>query len=72
MRTSLYENGVTVEITHKSDLLKNTKGGFRVGYVWLANTEAAISMDMGKLVGWDGGTVFIQYHSQHGMTSEGF
>jgi len=72
LRTSLYDSGVTVEITHKSDLLSNSKGGIRQGSVWLANTEAAINMDMGKLADWEGATVFIQYHSQHGRQARDF
>jgi len=68
-RSSLYDKGVTVELTHKSDLLANTSGGASRGSAWLANSEAAINMDMGKLAGWDATTAFIQYHVQHGAKS---
>lgn len=68
-RSSLYDKGVTVELTHKSDLLANTSGGIARGAVWLMNSEAAINMDMDKLAGWDATTAFIQYHVQHGNKS---
>ena len=71
-RSSLYDKGITVEFTHKSDMLSNTSGGIRRGSVWLANTEAAINMDLGKLADWDATTVFIQYHVQHGDQTKDF
>ena len=68
-RSNLYDKGVTVELTHKSDLLANTSGGVSRGSVWLANSEAAVNMDLGKLTGWDATTAFVQYHIQHGNKS---
>lgn len=71
-RASLYEKGVTVDITHKSDLLANTSGGIARGGVWLMNSEAAVSLDMERLVGWGGASAFIQYHVQHGSQPQDF
>lgn len=68
-RSSLYDKGVTVELTHKSDMLANTSGGVARGAVVLMNSEAAVNMDLGKLAGWDATTAFIQYHVQHGNKS---
>ena len=68
-RSSLYDKGVTVELTHKSDLLANTSGGAARGSVWLMNSDAAVSMDMDKLAGWGSASAFIQYHAQHGNKS---
>lgn len=68
-RSSLYDKGITVELTHKSDLLANTSGGVSRGSAWLANSEVAVNMDLGKLAGWDATTAFIQYHVQHGAKS---
>ncbi|MDO8291460.1 MAG: hypothetical protein Q7T29_01130, partial [Gallionella sp.] len=52
-RSSLYDKGITVELTHKSDMLANTSGGVARGAVVLMNSEAAVNMDLGKLAGWD-------------------
>lgn len=68
-RSSLYDKGVTVELTHKSDLLANVSGGNSYGSAWLANSEIAVNMDMGKLAGWDATTAYFQYHVQHGAKS---
>lgn len=68
-RSALYDSGVAVELTHKSDLLANTSGGTARGAVGLMNSEAAVSMDLGKLAGWEGASAFIQYHVQHGNKS---
>lgn len=69
LRHSLYEKGVTVELTHKSDLLANISGGASHGSAWLANSEIAVNMDMDKLAGWNATTAFFQYHIQHGAKS---
>ncbi len=69
VRSSLYDKGITVELTHKSDLLANASGGVSRGSVWLANSEIAVNMDLGKLTGWDATTAFFQYHVQHGAKS---
>jgi len=71
-RTHLYDKGVTVDITHKSDYLSNTTGGLQTGSVWLANTEAAIGVDLNKHIGWAGASAFIQYHVQHGNQTKDF
>jgi len=69
VRSSLYDKGVAVELTHKSDMLANTSGGVSRGAAWLMNSEAAVSLDLGKLAGWDATSAFIQYHVQHGNKS---
>jgi len=68
-RSSLYDKGITVELTHKSDILANTSGGVARGAVVLMHSEAAVNMDLGKLAGWDATTAFVHYHVQHGNKS---
>lgn len=65
-RSSLYNKGVSLEFTHKSDILANTSGGIRRGAVWMGHTEARVRMDLDKLAGWDAATAYIHYHSQLG------
>ena len=71
-RSDLYSKGLTLDFIHKSDLLSNASGGIRRGSVWIANTEAAVRMDMAKLAGWNATTAFFQYHVQHGNQSKDF
>jgi len=68
-RPSLYDKGVMVELTHKSDMLANTSGGVARGAVVLMHSEAAVNMDLGKLAGWDATTAFVHYHVKHGNKS---
>jgi porin len=68
-RSSLYDKGVTFELTHKSDVLANASGGAASGGVVLMNSDVAVSLDMGQLAGWEGGSAFVQYHVQHGNQS---
>ncbi len=65
-RSSLYNKGVSLEFTHKSDVLSNVSGGIKRGTAWMGYTDARIRMDMEKLQGWDATTAFIQYHSELG------
>ena len=65
-RSSLYNKGVSLEFTHKSDILANTSGGIKLGTAWLGHTEARIKMDLEKLAGWNATTAYIHYHSQLG------
>ena len=65
-RSSLYNKGVSLEFTHKSDVLSNTSGGIKRGTAWMGHTEARIKMDLEKLWGWDTTTAYIHYHSQLG------
>lgn len=71
-RASFYDKGITVDLTHKSDMLANTSGGIKGGSVWLANSEIALNMDLGKLAGWDAATAFFQYHVQHADQTKDF
>ncbi|OGS71805.1 MAG: hypothetical protein A2063_06580 [Gallionellales bacterium GWA2_60_142] len=68
-RSSLYDKGVTVELSHKSDALANIAGGVARGGVVLMNSDVAVSLDMDKLAAWEGASVFVQYHVQHGNQS---
>lgn len=65
-RSTLYDKGVTVEFTHKSDVLAVVSGGIKHGSAWMGNTEVGIQMDLEKLLGWDTATAYIHSHSQLG------
>lgn len=65
-RSSLYDKGIMVELTHKSDLLAVVSGGIKHGSAWMGNTEARVKMDMERLMGWDATTAYVHYHSQLG------
>ncbi|HLO64637.1 MAG TPA: carbohydrate porin [Azonexus sp.] len=68
-RSSLCDKGVTVELTHKSDMMANVDGGVARGGVVLMNSEAAASFDLDKIAGLSGASAFVQYHVQHGNPS---
>src|ERR1700693_3495571 len=65
-RSSLYNKGVSLEFTHKSDIMADISGGIKRGTAWMGHTEARIKMDLDKLWGWDSTTAYIHYHSQLG------
>lgn len=65
-RTSLYDHGIDLGLTHKSDVLSNTSGGTKRGTAWMGHTEAIINMNLEKLWGWDTTTAYIHLHNQLG------
>ena len=66
MRSNLYNKGIDLGFTHKSDVMDNTSGGIKRGAAWMGHTEARMKMDMEKLLGWDATSAYIHYHSQLG------
>ena len=66
IRSNLYNKGINLEFSHKSDVLDNVSGGIKRGAAWMGHTEARIKMDMEKLLGWDATSAYIHYHSQLG------
>jgi porin len=66
VRSNLYDEGIELGFTHKSDVLSNLSGGIKRGTAWMGNTEARVKMDLEKLLGWEFTTAYVQYHSQLG------
>jgi len=65
-RSNLYNQGIDLGFTHKSDFLSNTSGGIKRGTAWMGHTEARIKMDMDKLVGWNATSAYVHFHSDLG------
>ncbi|MDX8386339.1 MAG: hypothetical protein R8M11_07470, partial [Gallionella sp.] len=72
LRSNLADKGITIELTHRSDVLANTSGGITTGRTWLAHTDANIMLNFGRMAGWDDTEGFIQYHAQHGNQTDDF
>ncbi|MBK9162028.1 MAG: carbohydrate porin [Nitrosomonadales bacterium] len=66
VRSNLYNEGIELGFTHKSDVLSNLSGGIKRGTAWMGNTEARVKMDLEKRLGWKSTTAYVQYHSQLG------
>ena len=65
-RSSLFNKGIDLGLTHKSDVLSNISGGIKHGTAWMGHTEARVKMNLEKLWGWDTTTAYIHLHSQLG------
>ena len=66
VRADLYKKGISLGFTHKSDFLATTSGGLKRGSAWLGHTEARLTLDLEKLLGWSGTTAYAVYHSDLG------
>jgi porin len=65
-RSQLYDAGIEVGITHKSDVLSNVSGGLKRGTAWLGHTEIRADFNLEKLLGWESTNAFMLYHSDLG------
>lgn len=65
-RTFLYSKGVELSLVHKSDVLSNVGGGIKQGTRWLGNTEAQLSFDLDKSMGWQGVSALLHFHNHLG------
>ena len=66
LRADLFKKGIDIGVTHKSDILTNTSGGIKRGAAWLGHTEARLSLDLDKLIGWNSANAYVHYHSDLG------
>ena len=65
-RAELYKKGIDIGLTHKSDILSNVSGGIKRGTEWEGHSEARVTLDLEKLLGWDATTIYLHYHSDLG------
>jgi porin len=66
LRSHLERNGVTFTLNYTNDFLANVRGGIGRGAVGLGVFQPQLDLDLGKLVGWDGG----RFHT-HGLITHG-
>ncbi|MCH8617846.1 carbohydrate porin [Undibacterium sp. TS12] len=65
-RQTWLDQGVSLDFTHRSDIVRNQTGGMATGTRWLSYTDARARLDLNKLWGWEGWTAYTQYHSELG------
>lgn len=65
-RQAWLDQGISLDFTHRSDIVRNQHGGMATGTRWLSYTDARIRLDLNKLAGWEGWTAYTQYHSELG------
>ena len=65
-RDTLFDRGLDIGITHKSDILSNVSGGIKRGTEWIGHTELKLTMDLEKSLGWQNTTAYIHFHSALG------
>jgi porin len=64
-RKWLYEHGIAYGLTYTNDALANVAGGRRRGFIDQGKLEAAVSVDFGKLAGWNGLTLYSNAFQIH-------
>ena len=65
-RSRLFEKGISLELTHRSDVMENLGGGLQRGGAWLGYTDVRGLADLDKLYGWPGLNAFVQFNSALG------
>ena len=66
LRSDLERKGVTFTLNYTNDFLANIRGGIGRGAIGIGAFQPQLDLDLGKLVGWDGG----RFHT-HGLITHG-
>ena len=65
LRSDLERKGVTFTLNYTNDFLANVRGGIGRGAIGIGAFQPQLDLDLGKLVGWDGG----RFHT-HGLITD--
>jgi porin len=66
LRDTLADRGVTLGLQEQSEVWGNLSGGLNRGAVYDGLTTASVKLDLAKLAGWTGGTLFVSGYQIHG------
>ena len=66
LRSDLERKGVTFTLNYTNDFLANVRGGIGRGAIGIGAFQPQLDLNLGKLVGWDGG----RFHT-HGLITHG-
>ncbi len=65
-RSSLEEQGLSIELVYTTDILSNVSGGLKRRTEFIGNIDLQMTADMERLFGWEGGTLFLYGLGNHG------
>jgi len=65
-RKRLFDSGVQVDLVYTADYLRNNTGGSQRGGAYVGHADLILQLDGEKLVGWKGGSAFLQVISNGG------
>ena len=64
-RKWLGERGVVYGLEYTNDVLANVRGGLRTGTINQGKLQGILTVDFGKMAGWDGLTMFANFFQIH-------
>jgi hypothetical protein len=65
-RKRLYDAGVQADLVYSADYLRDTTGGLKRGGAYMGHFDLILQFDGEKLVGWRGGSAYLQLISNSG------
>jgi porin len=65
-RKRLYDAGVQADLVYSADYLRDTTGGLKRGGAYMGHFDLILQFDGEKLVGWQGGSAYLQLISNSG------
>lgn len=65
-RKRLFDAGVQVDLAYTADYLRDNRGGAQRGGAYMGHVDLILQLDGEKLVGWKGGSAFLQLISNSG------
>lgn len=64
-RRWLGDRGVVFGLEYTNDILSNVRGGLRTGTIYQGKVQGILTVDFGKLAGWDGLSLFANAFQIH-------
>lgn len=71
LRSRFAEQGVSLDISEIDEVLADVSGGARRGTVFEGKTQAQLTLDLGRLVHWQGGQFVVSAYQIHGRGLSG-
>ncbi len=65
VRRRLGDRGVVFGLEYTNDLLSNVRGGLRTGTIYQGKVQGILTVDFGKLAGWEGLSLFANAFQIH-------
>jgi porin len=66
LQSRLRADGIEIDVLEQSEVWGNVVGGLTTGAVYNGLTTPSLSLDLNKLVGWEGAKIFVSAYQIHG------
>lgn len=67
-RPALFDSGIDFSLTYTNNIAGNPVGGLAQGFTYTDNIYVGAALDMDKLIGWQGATIYVSALDRNGRS----